>query len=372
MRQNNLNNTQQQPVEDSATVVFRIEDQLRRRRCRRPFAGQWPAGQLDRSDAVANQRQRRRRPAAGRRWRSLASHEPAQPRRHAGHGSRQRHPEHGTDAAANQEYQDILTQIDTIGSKTQYNGIGSFTSGTGVSTAVAVGQFNSPGAGAALTVTLHPGDVLSGSVAINSAVAPTGTTIVDMGYFAGLDSTDQTYGTAAAAGVEELPGRRPWRADRLRRYTVTMNATTGLLSITTGNPAQQLSAASSSISEAAPAASAVNIYTSDGTTAGSKSYGVTVGVLSRASVGSTNGGGGQNLTGSVLTSQGSAQTALTQVTTCHRGHRLPARPGGRQHQYADRASNIASAQQTNVVAAMNTITATDYAQQPPTCRSTKS
>ncbi len=262
--------------------------------------------------------------------------------------------------AADQEYQDILTQIDTIGSKTQYNGIGSFTSGTGVVTAVTTAGFNTPAAGAALTVTLTPGSVVAGSVAINSAVG-VGSTIVDLGIFSGLTSTDQTTATAAAGALKTfLDGGLG--AQTGSSYAVTMNATTGLLSITPGTGTHQLSAVSSSITLAAPGASAVNIFTSDGSIAGSKSYGVTVGVLSRASVGTTNGGGGQNLTGDVLTSQAAAQTALTKVTTAIADIAYQRGQVGANINTLTAASNIASAQQTNVVAAMNNITATDYAQ----------
>ncbi len=54
-------------------------------------------------------------------------------------------------SAANQEYQDILTQIGTIGSTTNYNGIQVFTSGTGAATNLNVSggggvAFNTPAA----------------------------------------------------------------------------------------------------------------------------------------------------------------------------------------------------------------------------------
>ncbi len=83
----------QQPEHRAAAVVFRFEDQLRRGRCRRPFAGRRPSGQPAGAHPVADQRHGRRRPSAGRRWRPLAGHKPAQPRRHAGYRSLQRHPQ---------------------------------------------------------------------------------------------------------------------------------------------------------------------------------------------------------------------------------------------------------------------------------------
>ena len=54
--ENNLNNSNNSLSDRTAAVIFRIEDQLRRGRCRRPFAGEWPGSQPDRPDPVANQR----------------------------------------------------------------------------------------------------------------------------------------------------------------------------------------------------------------------------------------------------------------------------------------------------------------------------
>ena len=91
--ENNLNNTNNSLRTRAAAVVFRIEDQLRRRRRCRPFSGRRPSGQPPGPDAVANQRTGRRRPAASRRWRTLASDQPAQPGRDAGYRSLERHPQ---------------------------------------------------------------------------------------------------------------------------------------------------------------------------------------------------------------------------------------------------------------------------------------
>jgi flagellin len=262
-------------------------------------------------------------------------------------------------SAADQEFQDILTQIDTIGSTTQYNGIGSFTSGTGAP--AAIGAFNVPLANQALTVTLHPGDVLAGSVAIGSAGGVAGSAIIDLGQFAGLDSSDQTTATAAA-GALAAALNTGLGAQTGSSYTVTMNSTSGLLSIKSGNALDVLSATAVSATEAAPTLTAVNIYTSDGTLTGSKSYNVTVGLLSRSHVGSTSANGTQTLNARNLTNQANAENALQDVTTAIADIAYQRGQVGANINTLTAASNIASAQQTNVVAAMNTITATDYAQ----------
>ena len=132
--ENNLNNTNNSLTNRAAAVVLRLEDQLRRRRRSRPFAGQWPPGQPDGANPIGNQCRRRRRPSAGCRWRSLAGHKPAQPGRYAGYRSLQRHPQLTQDAAANQEYQSILSEISNIGSTTTYNDDAVFNSNTNIYT----------------------------------------------------------------------------------------------------------------------------------------------------------------------------------------------------------------------------------------------
>ena len=110
-------------------------------------------------------------------------------------------------SAANQEYQDILTQIGTIGSTTNYNGIQVFTSGTGAATNLNVSggggvAFNTPAAGGALKVTLTQGDTLSGSITIKSASGTNpGTQIVNLASYSGLASQNQSIANAAATSL---------------------------------------------------------------------------------------------------------------------------------------------------------------------------
>ncbi len=264
-------------------------------------------------------------------------------------------------SAADQEYQDILGQIDTIGSKTQYNNLGSFTTGTGAPTALPTSSFTSGGAGGTLTATLTPGDTLSGFLAIGSTAGTPGSTIINMGSYAGLDSSNQATATAAATALAAALNAGLGATTGIN-YSATMNATSGLLTISQGSGVDVLAATSSSVTEAAPnTGSAVTIYTSDGTSAGSEGYTVTVGTLSRASVGTTNGGGGENLTGTNLTSQALAETALTDVTSAIADVAYQRGQVGANINTLTAASNIESAQQTNVVSAENNVTATDYA-----------
>ncbi len=130
----------------------------------------------------------------------------------------------------------------------------------------------------------------------------------------------------------------------------------------------------------------MNIYTSDGTSAGSKNYTVTAGSLTDSSVGSSlsssgagtaisvsisgvvgtggttaGAGAGTSLTGTVITSQALAETALTDVTSAIADVAYQRGQVGANINTLTAASNIESAQQTNVVAAENNVTATDYA-----------
>ncbi|MFP5229493.1 MAG: beta strand repeat-containing protein, partial [Acidobacteriota bacterium] len=130
----------------------------------------------------------------------------------------------------------------------------------------------------------------------------------------------------------------------------------------------------------------VNIYTSDGTTAGSKNYKVTVGNLSQDSVGTsdlgsvlgsqitvtvggvTGTGGtaagastGTSLTGTDLTSQANAEAALQTITNAISAVAYQRGQVGANINTLTAASNIPGAEQTNIVSAQNAITATDYA-----------
>jgi flagellin len=264
-------------------------------------------------------------------------------------------------SAADQEYQDILGQIDTIGSKTQYNGLGAFTSGTGAPTAVPTTSFNTPAAGAALTVTLTPGDTLSGYLGITSTAGTPGSTIINMGTYGGLTSQNQATATAAATSLAAALNAGLGATTGIN-YSATMNATTGVLTISQGSGVDVLSATSSSMTQAAPnVSSAVTIYTSDGTSTGSAGYTVTVGTLTRGNVGTTNGGNGENLTGTNLTTQALAETALTDVTSAIGDVAYQRGQVGANINTLTAASNIESAEQTNVVSAENNVTATDYA-----------
>jgi flagellin len=145
-------------------------------------------------------------------------------------------------------------------------------------------------------------------------------------------------------------------------------------------------AASQAASQEAAAPGGVSIYTSDGTSTGSKNYNVTVGALSNASVGtssassvlgsqysvtvagvtgtggvSAGGTAGTSLTGTNLTSQAGAEAALQTVTNAISAVAFQRGQVGANINTLTAAANIAASEQTNITSASNAITATDYA-----------
>ena len=295
-------------------------------------------------------------------------------------------------SAANQEYQDILTQIGTIGGTTNYNGIQVFTSGTGAATNLNISggagtHFNTPAAAGALTIGLTQGDTLSGSITINSASGThPGTQIVNLASYSGLASQNQSIANAAASSLTTALNAS-LGATTLSTYTASVAA--GVLSITPtggGSATELLSVIASNASETPASASAINIYTSDGTSGGSSNYLVTTGTLSTANVGSSDaatGGGssvsvtvgsqtgtggttagagaGTSLTATKLDNQVDAEAALQTITNAISAVAFQRGQVGANINTLTAAANIASAEETNVMSAQNNITQTDYA-----------
>jgi flagellin len=290
-------------------------------------------------------------------------------------------------SAANQEYQDILTQIGTIGSTTNYNGIQVFTSGTGSATNLATSDFTQAAKSDPLQVTLTQGDTLSGSITINSTAGTNpGTQIVNLASYSGLASQNQSIANAAATSLTTALNATLGVATG---STYTASVAAGVVSIATsggGSANELLSVTASNASETPASASAINIYTSDGTSGGSYNYLVTTGTLTTGNVGSSDGssaagsavsvtigsvtgtggttagaGSGTSLTSTKLDSQADAEAALQGVTNAISAVAYQRGQVGANINTLTAASNIASSEETNVKAAQNNITQTDYA-----------
>jgi flagellin len=290
-------------------------------------------------------------------------------------------------SAANQEYQDILTQIGTIGSTTEYNNISVFTAGTGSATNLATTDFTQAAKSDPLQVTLTQGDTLSGSITITSTGGTSGgSQIVNLASYSGLASENQSIANAAATSLTTALNATLGAATS-STYTVSVAA--GVVSITPsggGSANEVLSVTTSDASETPASASAINIYTSDGTSAGSYNYAVTIGTLTTRNVGSSDtssaagsavsvtigsqtgtggttagAGAGTYLSGTKLDSQADAEAALQTVTNAISSVAFQRGQVGANINTLSAAANIASAEETNVSSAQNSITATDYA-----------
>ena len=182
-------------------------------------------------------------------------------------------------------------------------------------------------------------------------------------------------------------------------YTVSYNTTAnspslGNLSISVSSTGAAAGITSFTVAEAASQAASqetavnggIEVYTGDGTTTGSQNYNVTVGALSVASVGTSvigsamgttitatvgnvtgtggilaGAGTGTSLVGTNLNSQANAEAALETADDAITGVAYQRGQVGANINELTAASNIASSQMTNITAAQNTISATDYA-----------
>jgi flagellin len=236
-------------------------------------------------------------------------------------------------------------------------------------------------------VTLTQGDTLSGSITISSTAGThPGTQIVNLASYSGLASDNQSIANAAATSLTTSLNAS-LGATTLSTYTVSVAA--GVVSIATsggGSANELLSVTASNASETPASASAVNIYTSDGTSGGSHNYSVTTGTLTTLNVGSSDsasasgssvsvtvggqtgtggttagGGAGTSLSGTQLDSQVDAEAALQAITDAISAVAYQRGQVGANINTLTAASNIASAEETNVMSAQNNITQTDYA-----------
>src|SRR5580700_6601346 len=147
--------------------------------------------------------------------------------------------------AADQEYQDILTQIGTIGSTTEYNGIKVFTSsqsGTAsnvdfagnVATQNHYASVSSQVVGGAGVGSITAGDTLAGSLVINSTGGTAeGSQTINLANYQGLASSSSAQVTATLAQLSKAV-TAGLGATTGSTYTAALSAQ-GVLSITTSS-----------------------------------------------------------------------------------------------------------------------------------------
>jgi flagellin len=110
-------------------------------------------------------------------------------------------------------------------------------------------------------------------------------------------------------------------------------------------------------------ATATDFTVSDGTTSGTTTIAATVGALTSASIGTATGGGaGQSLTGTDLSSQATATTALSEITTAISDVSNQRGAIGANVNQLNAASNVASAEEVNLSSAQSSILSTNFGQ----------
>ncbi|MGB8480626.1 MAG: flagellin [Acidobacteriaceae bacterium] len=253
------------------------------------------------------------------------------------------------DAAANQEYQSILAEVNNIGSTSSYNGVAVF----GSNTAIFTGDASAIGSSV---------DTLNIKSLASTSVGDVGGVI----------------GSATTANVETGSG--------IASATATTSAGTLAIKVGTGSTNTLTIASGSTIADIASTINSANISGVSATVQSAGGFSslvvsstggaFTTFTLAAAGVAptftasggaATNGisytaGTGQDLSTTSLTNSTNAQAALTAISSAISD--VAAQRGylGSQINTLNSAANVESTEQTNVVSAQNNIMATDYGQ----------
>ena len=253
------------------------------------------------------------------------------------------------DAAANQEYQSILAEINNIGSTTSFNGIGVFGSNTSIFT----GDASSIGSS---TDTLSIKALSSSSVGDVGGTIGTATTAhIETG--SGVSST----ATTTAAGTVSI---------QIGSGSVdTVNVASGstIANIASDINGANISGVSATVQTAGGYSSLVVTSTGGAFTTFTLSTAGVAPTFTASGGAATNGityteGTGQALNATDLSTSADAQTALTDINNAITD--VAAQRGylGSQINTLNAIANVESTEQTNVVSAQNSIMATDYGQ----------
>lgn len=282
------------------------------------------------------------------------------------------------DAAANQEYQSILAEINNIGSTTTFNSQQVFT-GSAAGTAIYTGDSSQAGSSI---------DNLYFAKLTSSSVGDAGGTVQQSSSGVFVDLSKDTTGalTTAAQQSDAITGGLTFTITNADGTTSTINTTattvSGLISEINKDGIPGVSA--SFTTAGASGVTAVNsgdtgimlsntnskVAITEGTTALADTATASTSTLNASTkatntiqyVAATGGDSTANLSVTDLSSQADAQNALTVINNAisyvaaQRGYL------GSQINTLNAASNVESTQETNVVSAQNNILATNYGQ----------
>ena len=109
-------------------------------------------------------------------------------------------------------------------------------------------------------------------------------------------------------------------------------------------------------------ATPVTVFVSDGTASGASTFSETIGALTTASVGTTSGGGGADLTANATLDATTASSILTTLTAAVQDVAYQRGTIGANINQLNAAANVANTQSVNLSSAENNIRATNYGQ----------
>ncbi len=255
------------------------------------------------------------------------------------------------DAAANQEYQSILAEVNNIGSTSSYNGVAVF----GSTTAIFTGDASAIGS----------------SVDTLSVKALTSASVGDVGGTIGSANTAHIYtSTGVASGTTtSAAGTLSIQVGTGTAVTVNIASGSSISNIATDINNSHIGGISATVQSAGGFDSLV---ISDQGAALTGFVGTAMGFTTDPTFTATGGaaangisyteGTGQDLSSTKLDNPTDAQTALTAINSAISD--VAAQRGylGSQINTLNSAANVESTEQTNVVSAQNNIMATDYGQ----------
>jgi flagellin len=282
------------------------------------------------------------------------------------------------EAAANQEYQSILSEINNIGSTTTYNSQQVFT-GAAAGTSIYTGDSSTAGSSI---------DNLYFAPLSSTTVGDSGGTVVQSsaGQFVDLSLAATSVLTTAGAPADAVTGNLVFTITNpdATVSTITTTATTvgGLIAEINKDGIAGVTASLSTVGATGGTAGATtaladtglllsnsnaSVVISDGTlldtTTGEAATSLVASTKSTETISYQRGANEQttDLAATDLTSQGNAQTALTTLNTAISN--VAAQRGylGAQVNTLNAVSQVVSTQQENIVSAQNAVQATDYA-----------
>jgi flagellin len=263
-------------------------------------------------------------------------------------------------SSANQEYQNILSEIGNIGSTTNFNGNSVFSN---TAKAVFVSDGTSSGA---TTFNEVVGKLSASSVGTSAPAAATTATITNPTPTASTLTTGATATFALAAATNTISGSLSVSVAGGTAVTATLAAGTTLAAAVTQLNAQASFSAAGLVASQGTGANANKLIITgpqDTTTAGTNALTLTGTALSDTTPAGAAGAGMDFTASSVATLSASTATAvLTSVTTAIANVAYQRGTLGANINQLNAASNVASSESVNLTSAESSVRSTNYGQ----------